>query len=127
MDIGTAFEKFGIPTAILIVTTIGLDKKVWPFIVAQISAWQSDRKAERETTAAGRVHERDAFLSNLSALQQTANAAHLARAERDCIITEQIEAMARAVQQVAVLVQQNYDALHVAAPRGQKRKAAQVQ
>jgi hypothetical protein len=123
MDIGTAIEKFGFPLAAFIGIALSWDRKIWPFIVAQITGWQADRKAERDAVAADRTHERDAFIANLAALQQTASAAHLARAEHDRIIAEQIEAMAKAVQQVAVLVQHNYDALHLTTPRARKHRA----
>jgi hypothetical protein len=123
MDVGTAIEKFGVTTTLIIIIVIALDKRVWPFIVAQIEAWQADRKAERECITADRIRERDAFIANLTALQATANAAHMARAERDRAIAEQIEAMATAVRQVAVLVQHNYDALHLITPRVPRRKA----
>lgn len=126
MDIGTAIEKYGITTTLIIIIVIALDKRVWPFIVAQIEAWQADRKAERECITADRIRERDAFLANLTSLQQVTAAAHIDRIERDRIIAERIETMARAVEQVAVLVQRNYDALHLVTPRPTKRKVHPV-
>ena len=116
MDIPTVIERYGIPFAILVGIAVIWKRDLWPFITTQIVTWQTDRKTER-----------DAFISNLAALQQTASAAHLARAEQDRVIAEQIEVMAKAVQQVAVLVQHNYNALHIAAPRAPKRKPNPIQ
>jgi len=116
MDALTVIEKYGIPTTILILVMIALDKRVWPFIVAQVTAWQADR-----------TRERDAFLSALADLEAAAAAGHAAAADRDHVNAEQIEAMAKAVQQVAVLVQHNYNALHVVKPHIQKRKVEPMQ
>jgi hypothetical protein len=127
MDTITVIERIGIPGAALFAVIVMLDKKVWPFIVAQITAWQTDRKAERESMAADRVKERDAFLASIAGFQQTANAAHQARINQDIAFAQQVEALAKAVQQVAVLVQHNYNALHVVAPHIQKRKVHPMQ
>lgn len=127
MDIGTAIDRYGIPIAIIIGIGVSWDRKIWPFIVAQITTWQADRKAERECMTDNRIKERDAFLASLTALQQTADAAHQSRIDQDRIFAQQIEAMAKAVQQVAVLVQYNYNALHIVAPHIQKRKVHPTQ
>jgi hypothetical protein len=126
MDIGTAIEKYGIPTAILIIVVIAMDKRVWPFIVAQVTAWQADRKAEREAVTADRIHERDAFLAALANLQTAAAAGHAAAADRDRVIAEQIESMARSVKEIALLTKHNYSALHPATSSTRRKRATVV-
>lgn len=123
MDTITAIERIGIPGAALLAVALLVDKKVWPFVVAQITAWQADRKAERETMAADRVHERDAFLSALANLQAAAAAGHAAAADRDHVIAEQIESMAESVKEIALLTKHNYSALHPATSSARRKRA----
>jgi hypothetical protein len=126
MDFGAAIDKYGIPTVILIIVVIALDKRVWPFIVAQVAAWQADRKAERDAMAADRTHERDAFLSALAGLQAAAAAGHAAAADRDHVIAEQIESMAQSVKEIALLTKHNYSALHPATASARRKRAPVV-
>lgn len=98
MDVITVIEKFGIPVALLIGIAVVWRKDIWPFIITQLTRWQDERTAERV-----------AFVAALAALNQTANDGHALRTERDLIVSQQIEALAKAVQQVAVLVQETYN------------------
>lgn len=105
MNLFDAFDKYGLPIVILIMLAIFIKRDVWPFLTLQVQQWQIDRTKER-----------DVFIASLHALQQTAESGHASRAERDRMVNEQLEALAKAVQQVAVLVQHNYNALHLSTP-----------
>jgi hypothetical protein len=126
MEIGAAIEKFGFPLAAFIGIALSWDRKIWPFIVAQITGWQADRKAEREGFNADRIHERDAFLSALAGMQAAAAAGHAAAADRDQVITEQIESMARSVKEIALLTKHNYSALHPTTSSTRRKRATVV-
>jgi hypothetical protein len=106
MDALTVAKDYGVPLLIL----LGLYRiwriNLWPFLTDQVKAWQADRKAERDSTSAERRAEREAFISSLAGLQTVTAEGHAATAERDRIIAEQIESMAKSVQQIVVLVQQ---------------------
>jgi len=100
METLTTIERYGLPIAVLAFLAITWSKQIWPFITTQISTYQIER-----------THERDAFLASLTALENAATAAHLAAAANTVTLALQMESLAVAVHQTAVLIQQHYDAL----------------
>lgn len=101
MDLFAAFDKYGLPIVILIIVSVFVKRDLWPFLTVQITQWQLDRSKER-----------DAFLSALADLTAAANTGHNARLERDHALNDQLNSLATAINQMAVLVQHNYNMLH---------------
>lgn len=109
MDAFTIFDKYGLPLLIIALASVFIKRDLWPFLTVQITQWQLDRSKERE-----------AFLRSLADLTAAANTGHSARMERDHALTQQLEALATAVNQMAVLVQHNYNMLQDIATRQTK-------
>jgi len=96
MDL-TTIERYGLPIAVLAFLAFVWMRQLWPFLVTQITLWQNDRAKER-----------DAFIASLKALEMMASEAHIAHSVDSKATMLQVEALALAVRQVAVLVERNY-------------------
>jgi hypothetical protein len=100
MDAFTIFDKYGLPLLIIALASVFIKRDLWPFLTVQIQQWQADRAKER-----------DAFLSALAELTTAANTGHNARLERDHILSDQLHSLTAALDQLASMVQQNYNTL----------------
>jgi len=96
MDL-TTIERYGLPIAVLAFLAFVWMRQLWPFLVTQITLWQNDRAKER-----------DAFIIALKSIEVMGNEAHRAYSTDNQAMLLQIEALALAVRQVAVLVERNY-------------------
>ena len=96
MDI-SIIERYGLPIAVLAFIAFIWMRQLWPFLVTQITLWQSDRAKER-----------DAFIVALKSIEAMGNEAHLSHGIDNKATLLQIEALALAVRQMAVLVERNY-------------------
>jgi hypothetical protein len=95
MDLVTFLDRYGLAVTLLGVIGLALKRGVWPFIVEQVNLFQHER-----------AQERDAFIASLTALQQTAESGHAARAERDRQMADQLHSMASAIAELAIVLRE---------------------
>ncbi len=101
MDILQFVDRYGLPLVVVALVATFIKRDLWPFVTAQLTRWQDERKAERE-----------AFTATLADLTQIAESGHAARAERDRLLYAQLDAMTTTLTEVLTHTREIWRTVH---------------